>query len=394
LRALVEDPPRVLAPLLLLRSVCGAATGALLTVLFAHFVGDGFAAVGLTLALLGPVAFVLIDVVPRVLARRRPLGVALRTAWLVRAVSSLSGPLARVLVALADRLLPGHSIGDGPFSTEAELRDLVEQAERSGVVEQRQADMLSGVFELGETLAREVMVPRPDIIFIERDKTVRQALTVALRSGFSRLPVMGESRDDVVGVVFLKDLARKAIDARSPARPVPLMDVVREVTFVPDSKAVDELLREMQARRTHLVVVVDEYGGTAGIVTIEDILEEIVGEITDEYDNETAPVVELESGALRVTARLLVEEVEHRCGVDLPHDEGVETVSGLMANALGRVPIPGSRVEIGGLWFTAEAAAGRRHRVGTVLLERADAAQVVVAGQPGASADENERESL
>jgi CBS domain containing-hemolysin-like protein len=204
------------------------------------------------------------------------------------------------------------------------------------------------------------------MVFIERGKTVRQALSLALRSGFSRIPVVGENEDDIIGVVYLKDLARRAYDGRDGDK---VDDIMRPPTFVPDSKPVDELLREMQAGQVHVAIVIDEYGGTAGLVTIEDILEEIVGEIADEYDREAPRVETLEDGRFRVTARLPVDELAELVGVDLPDEEDVETVAGLMARALGRVPIPGATCKVAGLTLTAESAKGRRNRVGTVLVE-------------------------
>jgi CBS domain containing-hemolysin-like protein len=211
------------------------------------------------------------------------------------------------------------------------------------------------------------MVPRPDIVFIERGKTVKQALTLALRSGFSRVPVIGESADDVVGVAYLKDLVRRSQEGKDDAK---VEECARQAAFVPDSKPVDELLREMQKDQTHIAVVIDEYGGTAGIVTIEDILEEIVGEIADEYDKEVPPVEQVSDDTVRVTARLPIDEVNEMYGVSLPAED-VETVGGLLASELGRVPIPGATVTVEGLTFTAESAKGRRNRIGTVLIKRA-----------------------
>jgi CBS domain containing-hemolysin-like protein len=237
--------------------------------------------------------------------------------------------------------------------------------------------MVHSVFELGDTIVREVMVPRTDLVMIEREKTVRQALTLALRSGFSRMPVVGENEDDVVGIVYLKDLVRRTHVNRE-AENEPVSSVMRQATYVPDSKPVADLLREMQRDRIHVAVVIDEYGGTAGLVTIEDILEEIVGEITDEYDRESPPVEQLDHGAFRITARLPVEELGELFGIEL-EDEDVETVGGLLAKALGRVPIPGSGVEvpvpedeelpISAIRLTAESTAGRRNRIGTLLAE-------------------------
>jgi len=206
-------------------------------------------------------------------------------------------------------------------------------------------------------------------VWIENTKTIRQGMALALRSGFSRIPVIGENLDDIIGVAYLKDMARRAQD-QERARTTLVSDVMREVTYVPESKPVDELLREMQAARSHIAIVIDEYGGTAGIVTIEDILEEIVGEITDEYDVERAPVERIDDDTARVTARLAVEDLGELFGVELPDRDDVETVGGLLAEALGRVPIPGASAVVHGLELTAEDVGGRRNRIDTVLVRR------------------------
>ena len=256
----------------------------------------------------------------------------------------------------------------------AELRGLVDYLERRNGIEPGERDMVRSVFELGDTIVREVMVPRTDMVFIEADKTVEQALSLALRSGFSRIPVVGENEDDVVGIAYLKDIV--AWSHEHPGAPPEVSGatekvatVIRPASYVPDSKPVDELLRQMQAQRSHVAIVIDEYGGTAGLVTIEDILEEIVGEITDEYDNEQPPVEWLSDGSARVTARLSATELGELFGVNL-EEEDVETVAGLLAHALGRVPIAGSAATIRGLRLTAENLAGRRNKIGTVLVER------------------------
>jgi CBS domain containing-hemolysin-like protein len=283
------------------------------------------------------------------------------------ALTRVLGPLPRLLIVVGNAVTPGRGFREGPFASEAELRDLVDLAEESRVIESGEREMIHSVFELGDTLAREVMVPRTDIVFIERGKTVRQALSLALRSGFSRIPVIGENEDDVIGVVYLKDLARRVYEGRESDK---VEDVMRPATFIPDSKPVDELLREMQAGQVHVAVVIDEYGGTAGLITIEDILEEIVGEIADEYDREAPRVESLGDGKLRVTARLPVDELAELTGVELPEEEDVETVAGLMARALGRVPIPGATCTVQGLTLSAEGAKGRRNRVSTVLVTK------------------------
>jgi CBS domain containing-hemolysin-like protein len=227
--------------------------------------------------------------------------------------------------------------------------------------------MIHSVFELGDTLAREVMVPRTDMVFIERHKTLRQLMSLALRSGFSRIPVLGRDLDDIIGVAYLKDVTKRVFDNHEAETTERVDSVLRPTLFVPDSKPADELLRDMQARRTHVAIVVDEYGGTAGLVTIEDLLEEIVGEITDEYDSEPAPIEHLSGGAVRVSSRLDIEELGDLFGVKID-DEDVETVGGLMAKHLGRVPIPGAEVVCEGLHFQAEALAGRRNKIVTVVV--------------------------
>jgi CBS domain containing-hemolysin-like protein len=316
------------------------------------------------------VSYVLIGVGPRTLGRQHAYGTALATAGVVRLLGRVLGPVATLLILIGNMITPGRGYRDGPFSSEVELRELVDLAEERGVVESGERNMIHSVFELGDTIAREVMVPRTDVVWIERTKTVRQALALALRSGFSRIPVIGENVDDVVGVVYLKDLVRRSQnsgDSRGPR----VEELMRTPTFVPESKPVDELLRDMQAARIHIAIVVDEYGGFAGLVTIEDILEEIVGEIADEHDQfQRPPVEELADGSMRVTARLPVQDLAELFNVELPEDDDVETVGGLLARELGRVPIEGAAAEVGGLRLVAESTGGRRNRIDTLLVCR------------------------
>jgi CBS domain containing-hemolysin-like protein len=289
-------------------------------------------------------------------------------AWLLIAVAVILGLAAGwyARTALQRRKAKGPAEG-------TELRGLVDYLERRDAIEPGEREMVRSVFQLGDTIVREVMVPRPDMVFVEADKTVEQALSLALRSGFSRVPVVGENTDDVVGIAYLKDLVAWSHEHPGAEATEKVATTMRPASFVPDSKPVDELLRQMQARRIHLAIVIDEYGGTAGLVTIEDILEEIVGEITDEYDNEQPPVERLEDGAARVTARLPVAELEELFGVSVEAQD-VETVAGLLAHELGRVPIAGSTATVSGLRLTAENLAGRRNKIGTVLVEPVDSA--------------------
>jgi CBS domain containing-hemolysin-like protein len=232
--------------------------------------------------------------------------------------------------------------------------------------------MIHSVFDLGDTIVREVMVPRTDMVYVEHYKTLRQAVSLALRSGFSRIPVIKDGLDDVIGVLYLKDVIKRVYDAPDSQTTERVESMMRKPSWCPDSKPVDQLLKEMQAKRVHLVVVVDEFGGTAGMVTIEDILEEIVGEITDEYDEENSDVSELADGRYRVSSRLSIDDLGDLFGLDLD-DEDVETVGGLMAKLLNKVPIAGSVVAYDGLELVAERATGRRNKIGSVIVSRIDA---------------------
>jgi CBS domain containing-hemolysin-like protein len=355
-----------------LRIVCEMTAAVLVADVFFGFFDGVALGVVTAAAVMVVVSYVLVGVGPRTLGRQHAYGTALASAGVVKLLGRVLGPVATLLILVGNMITPGRGFRDGPFSSEVELRELVDMAEERGVVESGERNMIHSVFELGDTIAREVMVPRTDVVWIERTKTVPQALALALRSGFSRLPVIGENVDDVVGVVYLKDLVRRSqngSDSRGPR----VDEVMRPPTFVPESNPVDELLRNMQAQRIHIAIVVDEYGGFAGLVTIEDILEEIVGEIADEHDAfQRPPVEELPGGAMRVTARLPVQDLAGLFDVELPEDDDVETVGGLLARELGRVPIEGAAAEVGGLRLVAESTGGRRNRIDTLLVCRVE----------------------
>jgi magnesium and cobalt exporter, CNNM family len=368
LLVVLADLPRHTNLLLLLRLVCETLATVLVAQAVIDWLGPHWTAVAFTVAVMVVVSYVLVGVGPRTLGRQHPYRLALSTAGLVHGLARVLGPLASLLILIGNAITPGRGFREGPFATEVELRELVDLAEQRGVVEHGEREMIHSVFELGDTIAREVMVPRTDVVWIERGKSVRQALALALRSGFSRIPVVGGNVDDIVGIVYLKDLAARAQDQQ--ARATKVEEVMRSPTFVPESKPVDELLREMQARRTHMAVVIDEYGGTAGVVTIEDILEEIVGEIADEYDTERPTVEWVDKDTARLTARMAVEDLGELFGLPIEDAGDVETVGGLLARELGRVPIPGASVKVDGLKLTAETTGGRRNRIDTVLVHR------------------------
>jgi CBS domain containing-hemolysin-like protein len=366
LQAVLAEVPRYLSVLSLARVAGEAGATVLLTVVLLHVIGPGWRAFAITAAIMIAAIYVATGLVPRAAERRNPARVALAAAAVLHPVVRFLGPLPRFLGATGRKLGPGR----GASGSEADLRGLVDLLEQRQVIEPGERAMIHSVFELGDTIVREVMVPRTDMVFVERDKTLGRALSLALRSGFSRVPVIGENLDDVVGIAYLKDIVARSQLHRECESVEQVSSIMRPATFVPESKPVDELLKEMQARQIHLAIVIDEYGGTAGLVTIEDILEEIVGEITDEYDQEQPPVEWIEDGQhARVTARLPVEELEELFDVRI-EAEDVETVGGLLAQRLGRVPIAGSMATVAGLKLTAESLAGRRNRIGTVTVPR------------------------
>ncbi len=374
LATVAADLPRYMSVLLLLRALCEIFAAVLVTAAFVTWLGDDWRAVLASLAVVIGLRYLLTGVRPQTgRVGPRTERTAQRAAVFLFPLTRALGPLPRLLVACGNALPPARRARppaneEGPVDR-AELRGLVDYLERRNGIEPGERDMVRSVFELGDTIVREVMVPRTDMVFIEADKTVEQALSLALRSGFSRIPVVGENEDDVVGIAYLKDIVAWSHEHPGAEATEKVATVIRPASYVPDSKPVDELLRQMQAQRNHVAIVIDEYGGTAGLVTIEDILEEIVGEITDEYDNEQPPVEWLSDGSARVTARLSATELGELFGVNL-EEEDVETVAGLLAHALGRVPIAGSTATVHGLRLTAENLAGRRNKIGTVLVER------------------------
>ncbi|WP_030205431.1 hemolysin family protein [Streptomyces sp. NRRL S-87] len=373
LAQVAADPTRYLNVALLVRVVCEMAAAVLVTYACLDAFGETWKAALVAIAVMVLVSYVAVGVSPRTIGRQHPLNTATAAAYVLLPLARVMGPIPQLLILIGNALTPGKGFRKGPFASEAELRALVDLAEKESLIEDEERRMVHSVFELGDTLVREVMVPRTDLICIERFKTVRQATTLALRSGFSRIPVTGENEDDIVGIVYLKDLVRKTHINRDAEADL-VSTAMRAAAFVPDTKNAGDLLREMQQERNHVAVVIDEYGGTAGIVTIEDILEEIVGEITDEYDRELPPVEDLGDDRYRVTARLDITDLGDLFGLDSFDDEDVETVGGLLAKALGRVPIAGARAEVDlpdgrVLELTAESPAGRRNKIVTVLVE-------------------------
>ncbi len=325
------------------------------------------AAFAIVAAILILISYVGLGVAPRTLGRIHSEKIALGSAGPARFLAAILGPIATLLIHVGNALTPGKGFRQGPFDSQAELRDLVDLASSDSLIEDDERAMIHSVFELSDTFAREVMVPRTEMVFIERNKSLHQALSLGLRSWFSRIPVIGENADDIVGVIYLKDIVKRVFEYRDAEHTEKVEDLMRPPYFVPDSKQADDLLRDMQSARVHMAIVVDEYGGTAGIVTIEDILEEIVGEIADEYDTAAPEVEVLENGGFRVVARMNIDDFAELIDIDIDsEEEGVDSVLGFMAKKLGRVPIADSHIAVQGWELVAEIGSGRRNRIGFV----------------------------
>ncbi len=369
----LSEPARYLNVVLFVRKAAELTA----TVIVAEALIDLFASLAVAMSVsvgaMLVLSFVVVGVGPRTLGKQHA------GAWIVPAsiaaviLSKILGPITKLLIAVGNAITPGRGFKTGPFANEAELRDLVDQAHERGLVEESEHEMIHSVFELGDTLVRELMVPRTEMVWIEGSKNLRQGLSLALRSGFTRIPVIGENLDTIMGIAYVKDLAKRTLEYRESEQTELVSDHVRPATFIPETKTAAELLKEMQRDQIHLAIVVDEYGGTAGLITIEDLLEEIVGEIADEYDDDLEEIEWLEEGKkARVSARLHIEDLADHLDIEFEKDEleEVDTVGGYMAKLLGRVPIPGSEIELSGWKITAERPVGRRHRIGTVLVER------------------------
>lgn len=370
---LMAERARYVNLVVLLRITCEITATALLVFLLHAVLGLDWGLFAAA-AIMVVISFVVIGVGPRTLGRQNAYSIALATALPLHVISVLLTPISRILVVLGNALTPGRGFRNGPFASEIELREVVDLAQQSGVVAADERRMIQSVFELGDTPAREVMVPRTEMVWIEADKPAGQAIALTVRSGFSRIPVIGANVDDILGVVYLKDLVRQTYYSSSGGPETTVAQVMRPAVFVPDSKPLDALLHDMQRNRYHMALLVDEYGATAGLVTIEDVLEEIVGEITDEYDHhEIAPVQELGDNRFRVSARLPIEDLGELYGLQFDPSFDVDTVGGLLGLELGRVPLPGSEVVSHGLRLHAEGSRsgpkGRgRTRIGTVLV--------------------------
>src|SRR3954453_12418351 len=314
-------------------------------------------------------SFVLVGSSPRSVGRAHARGVIVVAAPVLRFIRVLLGPIADLLVALGNRVTPGRRAAAVSFSSEEQLLSMVDEATELDVLEEDDRELIHSIFEFNDTVVREVMVPRTDMITVDDDTGVSVAMSQFLKTGVSRMPVIGKDADEVLGILYLRDVARLTHERPQEAAATTVKKLARPALFVPESKKADETLRQMQLESNHLAMVVDEYGGIAGLVTLEDLIEELVGDISDEYDREETEVPLLSEGLYRVSAKLPTDELGDLFGIELDDDD-VDSVGGLLAKALGRLPVTGSAATISGLLLTAERTEGRRKHLTTVLVER------------------------
>ena len=314
-------------------------------------------------------SFVLVGSSPRSVGRAHARGVIVVAAPVLRFIRVLLGPIADLLVALGNRVTPGRRAAAVSFSSEEQLLSMVDEATELEVLEEDDRELIHSIFEFNDTVVREVMVPRTDMITVDDDTQVAAAMSQFLKTGVSRMPVIGKDADEVFGILYLRDVARLTHERPQQAATSTVKNLARRALFVPESKKADETLRQMQLESNHLAMVVDEYGGIAGLVTLEDLIEELVGDISDEYDREETEVTLLGEGLYRVSAKLPTDELGDLFGIELDDDD-VDSVGGLLAKALGRLPVTGSAATISGLVLTAERTEGRRKHLTTVLVER------------------------
>jgi len=371
LRAIAEDGGAHLNAINFVRIIAETTAAVLVTLVFATTVENIWLALLFSALIMTAASFVLVGASPRSVGRAHPDELLRATAPLVHFLRVLLGPIANALVALGNRVTPGRA-RLSTFTSEDQLLSMVDEATELDVLEEDDRELIHSVFEFNDTVVREVMVPRTDMVTIDSDATVGAAMGLFLSKGNSRVPVLDGEVDDVTGILYLRDVARLFYERPVNAEDLTVGELARPALFVPESKKVDDLLRQMQLESNHLAMVVDEYGGIAGLVTLEDLIEELVGDISDEYDRDMPLVEDLGDSRYRVSARLPVDELGELFNLELDDDD-VDSVGGLLAKTLGRLPVAGSVASTSGLILTAERTEGRRKRISTVLVERDEA---------------------
>ncbi len=366
--AISNDPGAHVNALNFMRIVVETTAAVLVTLVFASLFAEWWWVLLFSALIMTAASFVLVGSSPRSVGRVHARAVMRFSARTVRAIRVLLGPIADALVAFGNRVTPGRP-RTATFSSEEQLLSMVDEATELDVLEEDDRELIHSIFEFSDTVVREVMVPRTNMVTIDGDATMGAAMGLFLSRGVSRVPVIGEDIDEVLGVLYLRDVARVVYEQTLDADTLTTEQLARAALFVPESKKADALLRQMQLESNHLAMVVDEYGGIAGLVTLEDLIEELVGDIADEYDREVPEIEDLGHGKYRVSARLSIDELGDIFGIELEDDE-VDSVGGLLTKVLGRLPVVGSLAEYSGLLLEAERTEGRRKHLSTVLVER------------------------
>lgn len=338
--------------------------------LFYHDLLDNIWVVGLLATVtMAAVGFVLVGVSPRRYGRSHAESVVRHTAPLVRFLRVVLGPIPAWLVGIGKAMSPRSVAEDEGFLSKERLRDLVDRATEGDELEDDAAEIINSVFDMEDTYVRSVMVPRTDMVTIDKGEGLKTAMDLFLASGCSRVPVIGEDADDIFGIVYLKDVAYRL--HLSPESTDKVEDLARKTRYVPESKSVAELLPELQQESTHMAIVIDEYGGTAGLVTLEDLIEEIVGEIDDEYDRAKIEIEDLGDGSFVVRAHTSIDELGELFDIDIEEDE-VDSVGGLLGKVLESVPVLGSHASFEGIEMKVLSLSGRRNRIGKILVRKAE----------------------
>ena len=368
LLAIAADPGAHINALNFMRIVAETTAAVLITLALASVFADWWWTLLASALIMTGASFVLVGSSPRSVGRANARAVMRFAAPIVRSIRVVLGPIAAALVALGNRVTPGRP-PSATFSSEEQLLSMVDEATELEVLEEDDRELIHSIFEFNDTVVREVMIPRTDMVTIDAEATIGASMGLFLSKGISRMPVIGDDIDEVLGVLYLRDVARVVYEQTLDAETLTAAQLARAALFVPESQKADSLLRQMQLESNHLAMVVDEYGGIAGLATLEDLIEELVGEISDEYDHEVPEVEQLGQGRYRVSARLAIDELGDLFGLELEDDE-VDSVGGLITKVLGRLPTTGASAEFSGLILTADRTEGRRKRLSTVLVER------------------------
>lgn len=368
LLAIAHDPSAHINALNFMRIVAETTAAVLVTLALASLIEQWWVTLLLSALIMTGASFVLVGSSPRSVGRANARPIMKFSAPIVHAVRVVLGPIAAALVALGNRVTPGRP-PSATFSSEEQLLSMVDEATELEVLEEDDRELIHSIFEFNDTVVREVMLPRTDMITIDDDETMGAAMGLFLSKGVSRMPVIGGDIDEVLGIIYLRDVSRVVYEQTLDAETLTAAELARPALFVPESQKADSLLRQMQLESNHLAMVVDEYGGIAGLVTLEDLIEELVGDISDEYDNDVAEVEDVGNGRYRVSARLAIDELGDLFGLELEDDE-VDSVGGLITKVLGRLPVTGASAAFSGLVLVADRTEGRRKRLSTVLVER------------------------